>query len=120
MVRRLLVVEDDDVLRTTIVDALRDEGYEVIAAQDGSHALRLACVVEPEGVVLDLGLPYMDGPAFVTEWRARSAVSGIPIIVMSGRPDVKTVGDGLGAAACLEKPFDLRALVTALFAAVPL
>src|SRR5256885_11929563 len=100
-VRRLLVVEDDDMLRTTIVEALRDEGYEVIAAQDGSHALRLACAVEPEGVVLDLGLPFMDGPAFVTEWRARAAVPGTPIIVMSGRPDVMTVGRDLGAAATL-------------------
>ena len=118
--RRVLVVEDDDILRTAIVGALRDEGYEVIAAQDGFHALRLACVAEPEGVVLDLGLPFMDGPTFVTQWRARSAVPGTPIIVMSGRPDVKRVARDLGAAASLAKPFELKALIAAMCAAVPL
>ena len=116
--RRLLVVEDDDMLRTTIVEALRDEGYEVMAAQDGSHALRLACAIEPEAVVLDLGLPLMDGPTFVAEWRARLTMPSPPIIVMSGRPDVRVVAQDLGAAATLEKPFELTALIAALGAAV--
>ena len=68
--KRVLVVEDDETLRTTVAEALEDEGYQVITATNGAEALRLVRAAEPDAIVLDLMMPVMDGRAFLEASRA--------------------------------------------------
>jgi two-component system, OmpR family, KDP operon response regulator KdpE len=111
---RVLVVEDDAAIRELLGVALHEAGHETILALDGQHALRLALVSHPDVVVLDLGLPIMSGPEFVANWRAHSADTSAPIVVISGCPDVMAQAQRLGACAAFAKPFDVEALVAAV------
>src|SRR5205085_10224839 len=61
---RVLVVEDDADPRGMLVSVIADEGFEPIPALDGQHARRTARAIEPRAIVLDLGLPDLDGEAF--------------------------------------------------------
>lgn len=67
--RTLLVVEDDDVLLMSITDALRDEGYRVVTAQNGREAIPTASRNKPKLILLDLMLPDMDGMTILKELR---------------------------------------------------
>lgn len=107
--RRILVVEDDPATRQVIIEALRDDGFDVVAAQDGLHALRLAAVSHPDLIVLDLGLPLLDGPSFAARWHERSDAN-VPIVVVSGRPDAPAAARTMHAAGFCRKPLDLAAL----------
>jgi len=113
MTLRVLVVEDDDATREVVLSALREAGHHTISAPDGQDALRLAMISEPDVVVLDLELPLMSGPEFIASWRAQLGTCA-PIVVISGRPDVREVARGLNARAAFAKPFDLGALVAAV------
>src|SRR5438552_17698304 len=95
---RVLVVEDDDPIREVVEFALRDAGYDTIGALDGQHALRLAMVSQPDVVVMDLGLPIMSGPEFVMSWREHLGMTGPPIDVVGGQPDVTPAGRTVGGA----------------------
>ena len=100
----VLVVEDDPQMRSVLMVALRSHGYEVIAAETGSQALRQIAARIPDAVLLDLGLPDMDGLE-VTE-RVRGA-DAVPIIVLSARGEEEhqiRALDG-GAIDYITKPF---------------
>jgi len=107
---RVLVVEDDasiaDVLRRT----LRQEGHEVRSATDGVEALRLAEEFVPDLVVLDLGLPKLDG---VEVCRRIRAESDVPILILTARTqtDDRVVGLDSGADDYLVKPFERKELL---------
>lgn len=111
---RVLVVEDDDEIRELLQLALREAGHDTICALDGQHALRLAVVSQPDVVVLDLGLPIMSGATFVATWREHLGGECAPIVVISGRPDLRTVANDLRARAVFAKPFNVEALVAAV------
>ncbi|MGH2378380.1 MAG: response regulator [Candidatus Limnocylindria bacterium] len=107
---RVLVVEDDTATRQVVAEALSDEGFTVIPAHDGSHALRLAAASHPHVILLDLGLPVLDGPAFAARWRQRPDSAGVPIVVISGRPDGREAAKAMAALAFFGKPLDLPTL----------
>ena len=112
MRRRVLVIEDDTAVRRLLTEALRDVGFEVIPAVDGGHALRTAIATSPAAIVLDLGLPEMDGEEFVTHWRERVPnAKDIPIVVVSGRRDAEQVASHMGARRLFAKPFIVDELV---------
>ena len=79
---KLLVVEDEDSILTFVSALLEANGYQVITAQNGSMARSLFSSYVPDLVILDLGLPDMDGVTFLKEIR-KSA--GTPVIVLSAR-----------------------------------
>lgn len=108
--QHILVVEDDTATRQVVTEALSDEGFAVVGAQDGAQALRLAAVTHPDLIVLDLGLPVLDGPGFASRWRERADSAGVPIVVMSGRPEGRATAKAMSAAAFLSKPLDLHDL----------
>lgn len=111
---RVLVVEDDECTRDALVDYLNDEGFAVESALDGQEALGVAAAGGLDVIVLDLGLPVLDGRAFVDIWRRHPARARVPIVATSGLPQGEALAAEFGAVAFRSKPFDLRAFAELL------
>ena len=111
---RVLVVEDDDAIAQVLMRSLRMEGYEVRIAEDGPVALNHARGFLPDLVVLDLGLPGMDGLEVARELRRQS--DDVPILVLTARDAVESRVEGLDAGAddYLVKPFERQELLARL------
>jgi CheY-like chemotaxis protein len=104
----VLIVDDDEDLRDSIGDLLRQRGYVVETAEDGRSALAtLAKSVAPCIVLLDLVMPGMDGWKFLAVVQANPTTSSIPIVIASAHAATHTPA---GIAGVLHKPFDLDAL----------
>ncbi|MEU0168330.1 response regulator [Streptomyces iakyrus] len=114
---RVLVVEDDPQLVRALVINLQARHYGVDAAPDGTTALRLAAARQPDAVLLDLGLPDMDGVDIIKALRGWSRV---PILVLSARQasDEKVAALDAGADDYITKPFSIDELLARLRAAV--
>jgi DNA-binding response OmpR family regulator len=108
---RVLLAEDDQAISEPLARALRREGYEVEVCEDGPGALRSASGTPVDLVVLDLGLPGMDGLEVCR--RLRNEGSGVPVLVLTARADeVDTVvGLDAGADDYVTKPFRLAELL---------
>lgn len=106
---RVLVVDDEPQILRFLRPALQAAGYEVIEAENGSDALRKAATGAPDVIVLDLGLPDMDGKDVVSRLRAWSQV---PVIILSARDreSEKIAALDLGADDYIEKPFGIGEL----------
>ncbi|GGV84510.1 DNA-binding response regulator [Streptomyces griseoloalbus] len=114
---RVLVVDDDPAIVRALVINLKARSYEVDAAHDGAAALRTAAARHPDVVVLDLGLPDMDGVEVIRELRGWTRV---PILVLSARhaSDEKVLALDAGADDYVTKPFGMDELLARLRAAV--
>jgi DNA-binding response OmpR family regulator len=110
---RVLVVEDDGDIAQALQRSLRLEGYEVRLAGDGVVALEQADAFAPDLVVLDLGLPRMDGVDVARQLRGDGDV---PILMLTARDGVESRVEGLDAGAddYLVKPFDRQELLARL------
>jgi DNA-binding response OmpR family regulator len=110
---RVLVVEDDHEIASVLLRSLRLEGYEVRSAGDGVSALDESIVFEPDAVVLDLGLPRLDGVEVAKKLRSDGDV---PILMLTARDAVDDRVKGLdsGADDYLVKPFDRQELLARL------
>ena len=106
----ILVVEDEPRIAAIAADYLRHAGYQVAVAADGAQALEAARTVRPDLVVLDLGLPGIDGLEVTRTLRSGSAV---PIIMVTARVEEadRLLGLETGADDYLTKPFSPRELV---------
>jgi DNA-binding response OmpR family regulator len=107
---RVLVVEDDQILRAVVADALLEDGYRVETAADGQVALEMAGRLRPDLVILDLMMPYLDGEAFSAAMRQIDGLEATPIILISAARHADEVGARIGAHLTLRKPFDLYEL----------
>ena len=107
---RLLVVEDDEALSGLITEAMRQAHYAVDTVLTGEQANRILQEVNYDLVILDLGLPGMDGLDVLKDLRARK--SEVPVLILTARDGVKdwVAGLDLGADDYLSKPFDLPEL----------
>jgi two-component system response regulator MprA len=107
---RILVVEDDDAVRQAIRRALLLDAYEVILAQSGQDGLMHAQSDVPDAIVLDLGLPDIDGVEVCKTLRASG--NRTPILILTARAAVEDRVDGLEAGAddYVVKPYDVREL----------
>ncbi|MGW5847903.1 response regulator [Streptomyces sp. NPDC055254] len=114
---RVLVVEDEPQIVRALVINLKARTYEVDAASDGATALELAAARHPDVVVLDLGLPDMDGVEVIKGLRGWTRV---PILVLSARhsSDEKVEALDAGADDYVTKPFGMDELLARLRAAV--
>ena len=108
---RVLVVEDDDAIAQVLKRSLRMEGYEVRVAGDGIAALDEAHGFLPDLVILDLGLPGMDGLDVAKQLRGQQ--DDVPILVLTARDAVESRVEGLDAGAddYLVKPFERQELL---------
>jgi DNA-binding response OmpR family regulator len=109
MVRTILVVDDEPVLRETLAEALNADGFRVVTAADGREALSRFREHQPDLVVLDLMLPELSG---IEVCRIIRAESGVPIVMLTAKTSEldKVVGLELGADDYVTKPFSLREL----------
>jgi CheY-like chemotaxis protein len=110
VIERILVVEDDDLIRDSLVDVLTDHGYEAHGAADGQEALnKLAELTDPPPclIVLDLMMPNMDGREFRRRQLADPAVKEIPIVVISAFRDLDSIVKELAPAGHFKKPVKL-------------
>ena len=107
---RILVVDDDRAVRDALRRALTLGGYEVQSAEDGEQALELVVQGVPDGVVLDVGLPGIDGLEVCR--RLRRLGNRVPILILTARDAVADRIDGLdvGADDYMVKPFDVGEL----------
>ena len=106
----ILVVEDDAPVRNLIGTTLKTHGYDYITATNGENAVMQASSHNPDGVLLDLGLPDIDGMDVIKKIRTWSEM---PIIVISARAEDKDKIDALDAGAddYLTKPFSVEELL---------
>src|SRR5688500_5460460 len=107
---RILVVDDDRAVRDALRRALTLGGYEVIAAEGGQQALTQTATGVPDAIVLDIGMPDIDGLDVCR--RLRRTGNRVPILMLTARDAVEDRIDGLDAGAddYLVKPFDVGEL----------
>ena len=113
MPQTVLVIEDEELIAASVAARLSAEGFAVETAADGWQALALASHRRPAAVVLDLKLPRLDGED-VVDGLEMLYEAGVPIVVVSGAPDVAEQAQRLGATAWLRKPFASSELVAVL------
>ncbi|CAN7158490.1 MULTISPECIES: response regulator [Ensifer] len=116
-VERILVVDDEPQIQRFLRPALSAAGYDVLEALTGTEALKAAATTAPDVVILDLGLPDMDGKDVIANIRAWSQV---PIIILSARDreSEKIAALDLGADDYIEKPFGIGELTARIRAAL--
>ncbi|MCC7081530.1 MAG: response regulator, partial [Burkholderiales bacterium] len=105
---RILLVEDDELLGSGLCDALQRAHYPHEWVREGRAALAAALTTDFDLIVLDLGLPGLDGMTVLQELRARGAA--VPVLILSARDAARDRVRGLNAGAddYLVKPFDLE------------
>jgi two-component system KDP operon response regulator KdpE len=116
-VERILVVDDEPQIQRFLKPALSAAGYDVREAITGAEALKAAATMAPDVVILDLGLPDMDGKEVIANLRGWSQV---PIIILSARDreSEKIAALDLGADDYIEKPFGIGELTARIRAAL--
>ena len=102
---RILVVEDDPDLSRQLKQALGDAGYAVDHAADGEEGLYLGENEPYDAIVLDLGLPKIDGVSVLEQWRRASIATPVLILTARGAWSEKVAGFDAGADDYLTKPF---------------
>jgi DNA-binding response OmpR family regulator len=117
---RVLVVEDDEAIRLLLQEALSSRGYEIFEAVDGLSAVPAALDCRPDAVLLDVGLPGMDGFAVLARLKEDEGLRDVPVLMVTAWADPVLVTKALdrGAADHLRKPFDLADLDRRLAAAL--
>jgi len=105
---RILVVEDDPDLNRQLVSALQDAGYAVDAATDGEDGHYLGDTEPYDGVILDLGLPVLDGVSVLEKWRRAGKKMPVLILTARDRWSDKVAGFDAGADDYVAKPFHME------------
>lgn len=108
----ILVIEDDQRFAKILIDMIHKKGYRALAADTGEAGLELARRYSPTGIILDVGLPGMDGWEVIEALKADPSTRSIPVHFISGL-DESGRGEELGAVGFLTKPVDRNAVFTA-------
>lgn len=109
--RRILIVDDDPVLRSILSEVFDVARFEVRTAESGASALELIDLWPPDLILMDLGMPLMSGEEFAERYRAM-VPNPAPLVVVSGARDATERATRMGARSVVDKPFDLDFLVT--------
>lgn len=105
----VLIVEDDDAVTEVVKMALADDGYRVWTARDGEVALGECATEDPRLILLDLGLPVLDGAEFFARYRARGGQA--KVIVVSALTNADARARALLVDEFIGKPFDVGLLM---------
>lgn len=109
----VLIVDDDESIRTLLRLTLEDEGYEVVEAADGAQALDEVQRRSPLLILLDMRMPGMNGWAFAAAYRTLPGPHA-PILVMTAAQDAAASARDIGAEDHLAKPFELDEVLRAV------
>ncbi len=111
---RIMLVEDDDDIATAVTEALKGAGYQVDRVADGETAWFQGDTESYSAVVLDLGLPKLDGLTVLKRWRA--AENHVPVLILTARGEWAERVEGIDAGAddYLPKPFQVEELLARL------
>ena len=109
---KVLVAEDEKDIRRLVVFTLERAGYEILEAGDGREALRLATENQPDLILLDVMMPFMNGYEVCRNLREIPEMKNVPIVLLSAKAQNYEIGEGLraGATDYLVKPFIPREL----------
>jgi CheY-like chemotaxis protein len=108
----VLVVDDEEGARETVAEILRSGGYRVATAMNGEEAMRrLRAMPAPDLILLNLAMPVMNGWVFRAEQRQDPDLALIPVVLLSGAPNLEREADTLDAAGYLVKPIDVQLLI---------
>jgi len=113
MPKRILLIDDEKDLVDTLTFRLKANGFEVLAAFDGSSGVEKAKKEIPDLIILDLMMPVMDGLEAARRLKEDNATAAIPIIVLTAAvtPDLGKRVAGVQAKACITKPFEPEDLI---------
>ena len=110
---RVLVVDDDEVIRRLIAVNLQLEGFDVETAVDGQDCLARVTDIDPDVITLDVMMPRLDGWETAVQLRKSPATAHIKVVLITARAqeDDKSRGSSVGADAYLTKPFDPNEMI---------
>lgn len=114
---RVLVVDDEPMVRDTLGQVLSDEGYVVDLAVDGETALERVHATRPDAILLDLMMPGMNGRQFLQALRDEPAFASVPVMIMTAVHGLE-ISATLGASEVVEKPFNVDELLNKVALAV--
>ena len=116
----VLVADDSAVARATLRAALVGQGYDVVEAEDGEHAVAATADHRPDVILLDIEMPKLDGHQGLDALRDDPELRDIPVIVLSGRTDIEAVTTALrrGAHDYVSKPFEASELTARVASAL--
>jgi len=116
----ILVVEDDIDIRADLTEVLRERGYDVFAAGDGSSALQHLKEAGPPGLILlDLTMPVMNGWDFRKIQLRDPELAEVPVVILSGNEGIAMEAANMHAAGYIQKPYSLESLVETAQRIVP-
>jgi CheY-like chemotaxis protein len=101
---RVLVIDDDRSIRELLSLHLSNRGYDVATAEDAIIGGKLALAAKPHLIIIDVNMPYLDGPDFVAALKSDPETSDIPVVFLTADEDMLDRASRLGAFACLTKP----------------
>ncbi len=109
---KILLADDDPVIRKVVTEFFSGRGFAVVAVGDGVEACRAAEAEPPQLVLVDLLLPRRDGYAVLLHLRSRPKLRETPVLVLSGEPagEQSRIGQALGIQGYIEKPLSLQKL----------
>ena len=105
---RVLVVDDEELVRLVVARTLRLSGFDVAEARDGLEALARIPVAAPDIVLTDLNMPRCNGEALCVEIKRRHAIASVPVVMMTGGPLDEAHMREIGCAAVIYKPLPER------------
>jgi len=108
---RVLVVDDEPLIRELVADALREVGFEIQCAANGLEAFDVLRGWLPSVIVLDLMMPQLDGLGFCEMLRLNPRLAKIPVLLVTAGYSPQAAAERMGASAILTKPFELDHLV---------
>ncbi len=116
MANKVLVADDEIHIIHVVAIKLRNNGYEVIAANNGAEAYDLACREKPDVVVTDYQMPLMTGIELITKLRQEETTKDIPVILLTARSFAVTPEqqESLNVSSCLSKPFSPKELLKSI------
>jgi CheY-like chemotaxis protein len=111
--RKVLVVDDEIHIVHVVAIKLRNNGFEVIAADNGAEGLKLALAEKPDIIVTDYQMPVMTGIELVEQLRQNEDTKDTPVIILTARSFAipQQQQDDLGISGCLSKPFSPKELL---------
>lgn len=94
--KKVLIVEDEEPIRSVLADALRNEGLQVGEAKDGQEGLLEAGQMKPDLILLDVLMPRMDGRTMLAELRKEEELKDIPVMFLTNLSEMQTISEVVG------------------------